>query len=74
MYIDKMLKRFNMEESKRWYLPILHEIRLSKNMCPKTQIERYKMEMIPYASAIGSIIYAMLLLDQIYLMLWVYNM
>jgi hypothetical protein len=35
-YIDKMLKQFSIEESKREYLPILYEIRLSKNMCPKT--------------------------------------
>jgi hypothetical protein len=35
-YIDQMLKQFSIEESKREYLSILYEIRLSKNMCPKT--------------------------------------
>ena len=33
---------------------------LSKSMCLKTQDERTHMSMIPYASAIGSIMYAML--------------
>ena len=29
-YIDKVLKRFNMEEANKAYLPILHGIHLSK--------------------------------------------
>ena len=59
-YIDKVLKRFSMEESKRGYLPMSHGISLSKSMCPRTQEERDRMSRIPYASAIGSIMYAML--------------
>ena len=35
MYIDKILKRFSMEESKRGYLPIGHGLRLSKSMALK---------------------------------------
>ena len=37
-----------------------HGITLSKSMCPKTQDERTSISMIPYASAIGSIMYAMI--------------
>ena len=59
-YIDKMLKRFSMEQSKREYIPMTHGVTLSKSMCPKTRDERIRMSMIPYASAIGSIMYAML--------------
>jgi len=33
---------------------------LSKEQCPKTLVERGRMSGIPYASAIGSIMYAML--------------
>jgi hypothetical protein len=33
---------------------------LFKDMCPKTQVERDKMEIIPYIIDIRSIIYAML--------------
>ncbi|KAK8685906.1 hypothetical protein V6N13_124938 [Hibiscus sabdariffa] len=55
-YIDKVLKRFNMEASKKGFLPITHGISLSKEMCPLTSQERERMSLISYASAIGSII------------------
>ncbi|KAL4278070.1 hypothetical protein GQ457_03G015140 [Hibiscus cannabinus] len=59
-YIDKVLKRISMEESKRGFLPMRHGISLSKEMCPSTPQERERMSEIPYASAIGSIMYAMI--------------
>ncbi|KAK9044682.1 hypothetical protein V6N11_058576 [Hibiscus sabdariffa] len=59
-YIDKVLKRFNMEASKKGFLPMTHGISLSKEMCPSTSQERERMSQIPYASAIGSIMYAMI--------------
>ncbi|KAK8977441.1 hypothetical protein V6N11_049570 [Hibiscus sabdariffa] len=37
-----------------------HGITLSKEMCPSTPQERERMSQIPYASAIGSIMYAMI--------------
>ena len=37
-----------------------HGITLSKTQCPSTHDERERMSKIPYASAIGSIMYAML--------------
>ncbi|KAL0413379.1 UNVERIFIED_CONTAM: Retrovirus-related Pol polyprotein from transposon TNT 1-94 [Sesamum radiatum] len=57
-YIEKVLKRFRMEHSKRRALPIRHEIKLSKKQSPKTDEELKKMSDIPYASAVGSIQYA----------------
>ncbi|KAK8559182.1 hypothetical protein V6N12_042464 [Hibiscus sabdariffa] len=60
IYIDKVLKRFNMEASKKGFLPMTHGISLPKEMCPSTSQERERMSQIPYASAIGSIIYAMI--------------
>ena len=59
-YIDKVLKRFSMQDSKRGYLPMSHGITLSKSQCPNTKDERERMSKIPYTSAIGSIMYAML--------------
>ncbi|KAK8504798.1 hypothetical protein V6N12_063805 [Hibiscus sabdariffa] len=59
-YIDKVLKRFSMEESKRGFLPMRHGISLSKEICPSTPQERERMSQIPYALAIGSIMYAMI--------------
>ena len=49
-----------MEGSKRSYLPIGHGIQLSKKMSPKILEERNRMSSIPYASGVGSIMYAML--------------
>lgn len=49
-----------MLDSKRGLLPVRHGIHLSKEMSPKTPEERDKMARIPYASAIGSLMYAML--------------
>ena len=49
-----------MDLSKRGFILMAHEKYLSKSMCPKTQEERERMSTILYASAIGSIMYAML--------------
>ncbi|KAJ9535406.1 hypothetical protein OSB04_un001478 [Centaurea solstitialis] len=59
-YIDKILKRFRMEESKKGFIPMQHGIVLSKAQCPFSSEDQDKMKLIPYASAIGSIMYAML--------------
>jgi hypothetical protein len=59
-YIDKVLKRFSMEEAKKGFLPMSHGIKLSKTQCPSTTDERERMSRVPYASAIGSIMYAMI--------------
>ena len=59
-YIDKVLKRFSMKDSKRGFLPMSHGIKLSMSQCPTTKDKRERMDKIPYASAIGSIMYAML--------------
>ena len=60
MYIDMIVKRFGMENSKKGFIPMRHEIYLSKEMSPKTSEERASMVKVPYASAIRSIMYAML--------------
>ena len=49
-----------MQKSKKGFLPMTHDINLSKAQCPKTQDKREHMSEISYALAIGSIIYAML--------------
>ena len=59
-YINKVLNRFSMQDSKRGFLSMSHGIHLSKTQCPMTSDERNRMSKIPYASAIGSIMYAMI--------------
>jgi hypothetical protein len=60
MYIDKVLKQFNMEQSKKGFLPMSHGIHLSQKQCHATVNERERMSKIPYTSVIGSIMYAMI--------------
>ena len=64
-YIDLVLSRFNIEESKKGNLPMGHSIQLSEKMSPKTPEERNRMSSIPHTSTIGSIMYAMLCIDLI---------
>jgi hypothetical protein len=59
-YIDKIFNRFNMQDSKKGFLPMSHVITLSKKQCPTDPVEQERMRAISYASAIGSIIYAMI--------------
>jgi hypothetical protein len=59
-YIDKILNWFNMRDSKKGFLSISYGITLSKKQCPTDPDEQKRMRAIPYASAIGSIIYAMI--------------
>ena len=59
-YIDKVLKWFSMEQAKKGFLPMSHGIHLSKTQCPSTTNDQDRMSRVPYASAIGSIVYAMI--------------
>ena len=59
-YLDKVLKKFKMDQSKKGFLPVLQGVKLSKTQNPTTAENRKRMKVIPYASVIGSIKYAML--------------
>ncbi|GKD44212.1 hypothetical protein Tco_1268857 [Tanacetum coccineum] len=58
-YLDKILKRFKIENSKKGNLPLHHGIKISKDLCSKTNEELDRMSRVPYASVVGSIMYAM---------------
>ena len=60
LYIDTILTRFSMHDSKKGFLPFRHGISLSKDQCPKTGEETESMKRIPYASVVRSLMYAML--------------
>ncbi|KAH9697829.1 hypothetical protein KPL71_023776 [Citrus sinensis] len=60
VYIDKILTRFSMENSKTDLLPFRHGITFSKDQSPKTSEEIERMRRVPYADAVGSLVYAML--------------
>ncbi|GKD82893.1 retrotransposon protein, putative, ty1-copia subclass [Tanacetum coccineum] len=57
-YIDKTLKRFRMDTSKCRTIPMQPNVDLSNTQGPSTPAEVKWMKGIPYASAMGSIMYA----------------
>ncbi|GJZ88605.1 hypothetical protein Tco_0660387 [Tanacetum coccineum] len=57
-YIEKILKRFYMENSKRESIPMQEKLKLSKSQGASTPAEVTRMQNIPYASGMGSIMYA----------------
>ncbi|KAK9187740.1 hypothetical protein WN944_019139 [Citrus x changshan-huyou] len=60
VYIDKILARFRMENSKTGLLPFRHGITFSKDQSPKTSEEIERMRQVPCAEVVGSLMYAML--------------
>jgi hypothetical protein len=59
-YIEKMLEMFNMQDFKRDFLHMSHDISLSESQYPRTREQREKMKTVLYALAIESIMYAIL--------------
>ncbi|GKB57583.1 retrotransposon protein, putative, ty1-copia subclass, partial [Tanacetum coccineum] len=56
-YMDKILKRYRMDNSKRGHIPIQERLDLNKTQGASTPEEVKRMKNVPYASAMGSIIY-----------------
>jgi len=57
-YIDKVLKRYNMHNCSTTAAPIVKGDKFGLFQSPRNQIESDQMKSIPYASAVGSIMYA----------------
>ena len=60
LYIDKILARFSLENSKKGTLPFRHGVHLSKEQSLKTLEQKERMSRIPFASAVDSLMYDML--------------
>ncbi|MCO5557674.1 hypothetical protein L7F22_011243 [Adiantum nelumboides] len=58
-YVHKVLDRFNMQKGKALSAPLSGYLKLSKNDYPKSVEEKAEMAKILYASACGSLMYAM---------------
>nr|GEX48500.1 hypothetical protein [Tanacetum cinerariifolium] len=56
-YVEKILKRFCMENSKRGSIPMQEKLKLSKSQGASTPAELKRMKNVLYASAVGSIMY-----------------
>ncbi|GKA24257.1 retrotransposon protein, putative, ty1-copia subclass [Tanacetum coccineum] len=57
-YMDKILKRYKMDNSKRGTIPMQERLDLNKSQGAQTPKEVNRMKNIPYASVVGSIMYA----------------
>ncbi|GJY52329.1 retrotransposon protein, putative, ty1-copia subclass [Tanacetum coccineum] len=57
-YMDKILKRYKMDNSKRGHIPMQERLDLNKSQGAQTPKELNRMKNVPYASAVGSIMYA----------------
>ncbi|GJW26098.1 retrotransposon protein, putative, ty1-copia subclass [Tanacetum coccineum] len=57
-YIDKILKKFSMQNSKKGFIPMEVKHDLSNEMCASSDEEKAYMKKVPYALAVGSIMYA----------------
>jgi hypothetical protein len=57
-YIEKVLERFGMKNCSTSIAPITKEDKFSKDKCPQNALEQEQMKNIPYASAVGNLLYA----------------
>ncbi|GKF07708.1 retrotransposon protein, putative, ty1-copia subclass, partial [Tanacetum coccineum] len=57
-YMDKILRRFKMDTSKRGYILMQERLDLNKTQGASTPREVKRMQNVPYASAVGFIMYA----------------
>ena len=58
-YVEIILQRFNIQDSKPVKVTIPIGVKLSVEQCPKTQEEEEDMSHVPYVSAVSSLMYAM---------------
>ena len=58
-YLVKVLQKFNMDKAKPVSIPLSPQFKLSKDLAPKTEQERSYMDSVPFASGVGSLMYAM---------------
>ncbi|GKV52757.1 hypothetical protein SLEP1_g59325 [Rubroshorea leprosula] len=58
-YIEKVLDKFNMSKAKPVGTPLAGHFKLSTEQCPTSKEEAEYMKNVPYASTVGSLMYAM---------------
>ncbi|RDX94488.1 hypothetical protein CR513_23119, partial [Mucuna pruriens] len=59
-YLLKILRRFNMQDCKPISTLLSMNYKLFSSMSPSSEEERMEMSRVPYASAVGSLMYAMI--------------
>nr|GEV50093.1 retrovirus-related Pol polyprotein from transposon TNT 1-94 [Tanacetum cinerariifolium] len=59
-YVKKILQRFNMQDCKPISTLFPTNVKLSSKMSPSSEKERMEMSRVPYASAVGSLMFVMI--------------
>nr|GFC34127.1 retrovirus-related Pol polyprotein from transposon TNT 1-94 [Tanacetum cinerariifolium] len=63
-YVKKILQRFNMQDCKPISTPFPTNAKLSSKMSPSSEKKRMTISLVPYASAVGSLMFAICVQDQ----------
>ena len=58
-YLEKVLKMFKMEDCRPVSTPVSKGTILNKSMCPTNKTELEEMIVVPYAQAVGNLMYVM---------------
>ena len=58
-YVEKILVRFKMNKEKPVNVPQASHFKISSRLCPSTVEEKDYMSRVPYANAVGCLMYAM---------------
>ena len=58
-YIEKVLGKFKMDKAKSVSCPLAAHFKLTKKQCPSNEKMQKEMQNVPYASAVGNLMYAM---------------
>lgn len=59
-YLQKSIDKFEMSNCKTVSIPLAYHFTLSKLQCPKSDYEVIRMENVPYAYVIGTMMYSMI--------------
>ena len=58
-YIEKMVSKFSMEDSKPVKIPLVGHFKFSSDQCPNSDEEKKEMEKVPYSSVVASVMFNM---------------
>ena len=58
-YVEKVLEKFYMNNVKPVNVPLASHFKLSSDLSPRTNEEKKYMSRVPYANAVGNLMYAM---------------
>ncbi|CAM8931648.1 unnamed protein product [Rhodiola kirilowii] len=59
-YLERLVSKYGLKDCKSVPVPLAPHFVLSKSQCPKSNSEYFKMEHVPYANTLQSLMYAMI--------------